>query len=104
MSDIDFRQLAAKALGLENIQITNIPRVRATLFQGDHEITIGSAEVLDDRAMFFPNEPRVLETLMPAPISLKVSGTSPEVHLSQSKLDFEFSSRLIWFFDRATSK
>jgi hypothetical protein len=84
----------------KDMEVNHIPSVRATLHQGDQEIATGSAEVSDSRVMFFPSTPRVLESLLPTPISLKVLGSSSLIPLSESQMDFELSSRVIWFFDR----
>jgi hypothetical protein len=94
----DFKKLAAEAFGLKNIEVKSVPKVRAILYQGDHEIAKGSTEVGDDRVVFFPESPRVLESLPPTPISLIVLDNSREIHLSMSRSDFELSSRLMWFF------
>jgi hypothetical protein len=83
-----------------DMEVNHISSVRATLHQGDQEIARGSAEVSGSRVMFFPSPPRVLESLLVTPISLKVLENSSVIPLSESQMDFELSSRVIWFFDR----
>lgn len=97
--NLDFKKLA-KDLA-DNLQIVQARKIRASLYQDGHLIAKGSVEVGDGRVIFFPSDPHVLENPLPKPISLKPSETSPEIHLSQSQIDFELSSQLIWFFDIA---
>jgi hypothetical protein len=95
----DFKKLAAEAFSFKNIEFKDTPKVRAILYQGDREIAKGSAEVGDGRVLFHPDVAHVLENLMPTPAHLTLSESGHEVRLSQSQVDFELSSRLIWFFD-----
>jgi hypothetical protein len=91
--------LIAKAFSFKNIEFKDTPKVRAILYQGDREIAKGSAEVGDGRVLFHPDVAHVLENLMPTPAHLTLSESGHEVRLSQSQVDFELRSRLIWFFD-----
>ena len=70
----DFRKVAAEALKPENISVTTVSQVRATLYQGDDVFAVGAAEVFGDSVTFFPEAAKRLESYLREPICLKVSG------------------------------
>lgn len=97
----DFKKLA-ESLKSQNVTVTPIPTVQATLFLDDRLFATGTAQVSDDGATFFPELAKHLDGPLAEPIILKVSRTEAVIRLSHPKEYFEIGSDKIWFFARAT--
>lgn len=85
----------------ENVEITPIPKFKASLLQGDQVVATGQAEVSEGEITFYPVSLTPLESVLRAPISLKATDSGALTPLSHSQELLDESTAHMWFFEDA---